>query len=776
MDDGEAVDGAAGRLRAPLVGAGLALLALAVVVALVVGGDGRGRGGASPPDGAGADAQDEIEGRDRPVDSEALADPEPPARDGGPSLGFAATGLAGGGFQNVVSFAPDGSGVVVGGDVSGLHHSDDGGVTWLPVGQGLPRWAEKIAAIAHHPTDADLVVAAGGFAGDSGGVLRSTDGGRSWDVVDETLFFSGQHAPDQDAVPTGHPRGTGRLLLWVDEVLFAATFDDGLHRSTDGGRTWELVGFDERYLRGLALHPDGRLLVATHGHGLWTVTDPTGSAESAPVEGAPTELEEVAVDDDGTVLVAAGRDGLWTWQPGGAWEQVAEHETTWATVAIGGGRWFAGSHFPDRVDGVREPGVLRSDDGGRTWTHVASGSSLDLDVRGSAGHRWWVAQAQDRILPDGGDWTAGQFAVDPTDPDHVLLAGRAGVWASADGGITWQPSVLGLQATVHDGTAVAADGRIAITNTDHRLLVSDDDLASVIAVEPGQSKGTAVAVDATAVAGTLLVATAERDANTDGELYRLPAGALEAAPLGLASVTGGRRVMAVTSGRDEAGDGVLVAAVEASGVWRRAGGAWTRVATDAFTAEDQRTLDAGAVWLPGAGGQEGVVVLLDRTRGLYRSRDAGRTFEQVAALTTNTDRITPTGFLTADPLVADRVYVSFDEGLWQVDGLDANEPTITELGVDHAGPVLATADAGLLVVTRDDDRGRAPGLLQLCGGSPREVREVAVGARFRGGAVDAIDLDLDRRGHLVVTTANIGVIRSTAPVGEALACDVTGSP
>ena len=770
MVDDASADHGVGRLRVPLVGAGLVLAVLAGVSVVVWALD-DGQPPSGPVAGSSGAPTEDVEDAPgtsvRPVGDEELADALDP--DAEWALGFAPTGIAGGGFQNVVSFAPDGSSVVVGGDVSGLHRSTDGGRTWLPVGQGLPRWAEKVAAVAHHPEQPGLVVAAGGFAGDSGGILRSTDGGASWTVVDETLHFSGQHAPEQDAVPTGHPRGTGQLLVWIDDVLFAATFDDGLHRSTDRGATWQPVGFDEQYLRGLALHPDGRLLVATHGDGVWVVEDPAGTARARRIRGAPAVAEEVAVGPDGTVLVAAGRDGLWSGTTDGAWRRVVQHQTTFSTVAVGGGRWFAGSHEPDRVDDVREPGVLRATAVGGPWEHVATGSSLDLTVLGSGGQRWWVAQAQDRILPDGGDWTAGQFAVDPTDPNHVLLAGRAGVWASHDGGGTWNPSVLGLQATVHDGTAVADDGRIVVANTDHRLLVSDDHLASVVAVEPGRSKGTAVAVDRTGPPGTLLVATAERDTNSEGELFRLPAGTFEPRSLGLAEHTGGRRVMAVTSGRTADGGGVVVAAVEGAGVWRLQDGQWWQAATEAFTAGEQRTLDAGAVWLDGPG----VVVLLDRTRGLYRSTDAGRSFERVLEFWTDTDRITPTGFLAADPRDPDRVLVSTFRQLLRVDGLGDATPRVTDLGIPDAGPVVATVDAGVLVVTRDDDEGRPPGLVQLCGD---ERREVAVGPRFLGGAVDAIDLDLDDLGHLVVTTANVGVVRSTEPVAAALPCRVTGAP
>jgi hypothetical protein len=61
------------------------------------------------------------------------------------------------------------------------------------------------------------------FAGpQSGGLYRSTDGGRSF-------------------APAGLEGRTVRDLAWLGPLLYAAT-DDGLHRSDDGGRHFERLG------------------------------------------------------------------------------------------------------------------------------------------------------------------------------------------------------------------------------------------------------------------------------------------------------------------------------------------------------------------------------------------------------------------------------------------------------------------------------------------------------------------------------------------------------
>lgn len=674
--------------------------------------------------------------------------------DAPPSLAFTATGLAGGGFQNVVAFSPDGDVALAGADNASLHRSTDAGLTWTPVGAGLPEWAGKVAGIAWHPTEPGVVVAAGGFAGQTGGVLRSEDGGRTWTVASEAVRFSGANTPNVPGLPRTHPRATGQVLLWVDDVLFAATFDAGVHRSTDGGRTWELIGIEDRYLRGLAEDVDGSLLVATNDDGLWRIADPTGVATAEPLGDGPAIAEEVVVAGE-DVLVAAGSDGAWA-RRDGVWDRVYETDAVVTTVGVdGNGQWWAGTH-EDRDD---DGGILRSTDRGETWTAVDDGTDPVI-----AGTRlpWWVAQAQSSFLPGNGGWTAAQFTPHPTLADTILLSGRAGLWRTEDGGETWQAAVAGLGVTAHDQTAVAADGRIATANTDHRLLVSDDELRTVMSVEPGETKGTAVADDPTSAPGTLLVATAERDANTDGELYRVQPGSSRFESLQLGREVGRQRVLAVTAGTDGNGRAVVIAAVEEGGVWRLVDGTWSRVGSGVFAGR-QASPDGALVWPEG----DTVVHALDRASGVWRSDDAGLSWERVLEVTVGADRTDPAGFLDAGG--DGSVWVATADRLLR---LDAPGGPPTPVDVDRPGPLVMLDDGGVLVVTRDDV-GVLPRLVHVCGST---VTEIATGERFRGGAIDATDLDVDGSGHLVVTTATNGLLRSATPVTDLLPCDVAPTP
>ncbi|MDA8018920.1 MAG: glycosyl hydrolase [Thermoanaerobaculia bacterium] len=133
----------------------------------------------------------------------------------------------------------------------GIYRSDDGGATW--VRKGLEK-SEHISEIVVHPEDSDtLWVAAQGplwSRGGERGVFLTTDGGATWQRVlgDEDWVGATELVID--------PRDPDRLYAatWQRHRNVAAYMGGGpgtaLHRSTDGGRSWQ------KLTQGL---PEGRM-------------------------------------------------------------------------------------------------------------------------------------------------------------------------------------------------------------------------------------------------------------------------------------------------------------------------------------------------------------------------------------------------------------------------------------------------------------------------------------------------------------------------------------
>ncbi len=119
----------------------------------------------------------------------------------------------------------------------GLFRSHDGGATWAEAGEGIPH--TRVLSVAVSPSDR-----AGGsgavFAGtEPSSLYRSRDGGETWENMPALREIPS--APTWSFPPrpwTSHVRWISPH--WDDpNVIFAGIELGGVMRSTDGGRTWE---------------------------------------------------------------------------------------------------------------------------------------------------------------------------------------------------------------------------------------------------------------------------------------------------------------------------------------------------------------------------------------------------------------------------------------------------------------------------------------------------------------------------------------------------------
>jgi len=97
-----------------------------------------------------------------------------------------------------------------------IYKSSDGGNSWSDVSSGL--YGSSINSVAIAPLSPNIV-----YAGGAGGVFKSTNDGLSW-----TVLNTGFQNVCSIIV---HPKS--RL------VIYAATENDGVFISSDGGETWE---------------------------------------------------------------------------------------------------------------------------------------------------------------------------------------------------------------------------------------------------------------------------------------------------------------------------------------------------------------------------------------------------------------------------------------------------------------------------------------------------------------------------------------------------------
>ena len=684
--------------------------------------------------------------------------------------GFEPSGVEGGGFVNVVAVDPRRTGVVVaGGDVSGLHRSTDWGRSWSVADTGLATTAElKVAAVAFAPSAADTVYAAAGSGiGTGGGFLRSDDGGRSWAVVSRVPQFSGGN--NAAPLPSPHPRSTGALLAADPQtpgLVYAATFHDGVMRSTDGGGSWQTLGLAGTYLRGLVLDPADPdvLYAATFDSGVYRTAAASTSGAFTHLDAGPPSVEELAVVGS-DLYAAAGPAGLFRSPDAGAtWAALATGTSggTWAAIAgadtVTGRVLYAAAAAPATGGGGRVE-VVRSDDGGATWSVLApaAGRVHSNEIGAAGGPPWWLVSVAADSMLGGARYVAAQLTLDPGDPTRVFLAGRAGLWGSTDSGRDWYPLVGGLQVTINRDVAVdpARPGRAYLADADWELLCSTDALEHVRrCLDVRGTTPLGLAVDASVAPTVVYAAVGNPDKNAKGEVYSGadPAGGGAWHSEGLGKKTNGRRPLAVAADRDN-GAPVVLAAVEQSGLWRKAGGVWTRVSSVAL-AKRQPSGAAAFAWRPGSAS----VFLYDNATGVWRSSDRGRTWTLIWAKPT-----TPGGWghLAADPADPSRLFVSVPgEGLYRLDGVAGgtvgNGVTATEVGSFAAPGPLAFAPGGALLATESAGPPGGPALRRSTDGGASW--DVIGGPGYAGAARLPLGLAVDSEGTVLVALRGTGAL------------------
>lgn len=234
--------------------------------------------------------------------------------------------------------------------------------------------------------------------------------------------------------------------------------DDGLLTLQEHDGRWDstvrLDGLAPRCVAVDPTHPE-RAWCGTDGAGLWHTAD--GGVEWRQAAGEPSHgsVSAVAVAPDEEVIYA-GTDpsALWRTEDGGRWEALPELNAlpsapTWSfpprpeTSHV---RWITlDPASPERLYVCIEAGALvRSHDGGRTWTDRVPGGPWDthtLAVHPAAPGRLYSAAGDGLAMPghgynesrDGGDsWAQPDagiehhylygLAVDSGDPDTVVVS------------------------------------------------------------------------------------------------------------------------------------------------------------------------------------------------------------------------------------------------------------------------------------------------------------------------------------------------------------------
>ena len=353
--------------------------------------------------------------------------------------------------------------IYAGTDGSGVIKSSDGGKTWTDVTKDLGnRNVNALAIDLKNSSFPNTII----YAGTAGGVYKSTNGGGTW-----------------TAVNTGLGANLTVTALAVDTrttpvTIYAGTAG-GIFMSTDDGANWSAVptGLSITSVQSLAVDPVSlnTLYAGTAVGGVFKIVN-SGGTWSAANGLANESIHALAINPTtSTTLYAGSADGLFRSDTGGG---------AWSPANVGLNGIVIRSLAVDPVTptiiyvGSLSNGVFRSIDAGATWAALHNGltnsnvAHLVLDpVTPTVIYAGTSGGGVFRSSDSGVNWVAVNsglssnlsitaLVIDPQNPT-TLYAGTntGGVFKSDNSGGTWTPFNTGLDPAHLTIYALAVDPR-----------------------------------------------------------------------------------------------------------------------------------------------------------------------------------------------------------------------------------------------------------------------------------------------------------------------------
>ncbi len=167
----------------------------------------------------------------------------------------------------------------------GIYKSVDGGETWTKLAAGLPSTLIGRIDLSIARSNPRVVYAMVEAPGAEGGLYRSMDAGATWTLVNNSQRLRAR--PFYFHYVDVNPKDENEV--WVNEL--------GLHKSSDGGKTFAQVSVPHGDNHGMWFNPDTPALVAQCNDGGANVSQDGGRSWSSILNQPTAELYMVTVDE-----------------------------------------------------------------------------------------------------------------------------------------------------------------------------------------------------------------------------------------------------------------------------------------------------------------------------------------------------------------------------------------------------------------------------------------------------------------------------------------------
>ncbi|MFC2088195.1 WD40/YVTN/BNR-like repeat-containing protein [Calditrichota bacterium] len=331
------------------------------------------------------------------------------------------------------------------------------------------------------------------------GVFRSQNNGLTWIPVNNGLLFPSQ------------PRFTVDILVKdINGWIYAASDDRGINRSKDNGTNWEYLGLGNKHLKSIAISDDGIIFACCWDNKMYR-TNSQHTGWNVINNGLNTSnLHTVVIDKNGYIYVGGYWPGIFrSTNAGTNWSKfndgilnsqlntmvvnrrgdvfaaayssvyrLSNNEDYWQHISKGLGSAkilsIAGNQYGDVFVGTAHEGIYRSADKGNTWIDLNNGrtkASVNLITIDSFGYIFAETDSGVSISKDNGEkWINSNLgnriyprSIEIDNSNGVYLGARTGIYYSEDNGENWVQLIDSVYWDIFKDLTINDSGQVFVS-------------------------------------------------------------------------------------------------------------------------------------------------------------------------------------------------------------------------------------------------------------------------------------------------------------------------
>lgn len=344
----------------------------------------------------------------------------------------------------------------------GLFRSTDHGDTWSKVAKG---WVNSVISV-----DSLRYI----FAGfDRGGILRSTDNGVTWARADSGIpSTAGSYGPEPPEIKA--------IAMDSSHNIYAATYGNGIYRTSDYGQTWKYIGLDDVVCFSIAVSPTHQIFVGSYNYVFYSTDFGTNWNSVKIAEGSWIYIRALLTCYNGYTFAGTIGNGVFrSTDNGKSWSQTTDGLSAGNILSLTTndvGDIFAGTAYADFYGGV-----FRSTNNGATWMEHSMGlGSVEIYrlLQNSIGHIFASSSGVTfRSTNDGNSWSRLTYGNEELRSSNLLidtqdrifawhrlerLGSTADLLQSTDNGVNWS-RIAGPKTFLINRMAINSKGHLFAT-------------------------------------------------------------------------------------------------------------------------------------------------------------------------------------------------------------------------------------------------------------------------------------------------------------------------